>query len=140
MIPRRSWHGSCQAPLLAWADSMSEAGMRAHGSTSRLWGPVRARIASWLHARAPGHHEAEFGMSWCAGFGGEFWKGYRSVLPQDPGACPALPLALPPRFAAAVALAFWGSQAAVTGGLWLRCVLRRLPRSGAPLAARAVPA
>ena len=33
-----------------------------------------------------GHHEAEFGMSWCAGFSSEFWKGYHSVLPKDPGA------------------------------------------------------
>ena len=32
-----------------------------------------------------GHHEAEFGMSWCAGFGPGFWKGYRSVLPEAPG-------------------------------------------------------
>ena len=32
-----------------------------------------------------GHHEAEFGMSWCAGFGPGFWRGYRSVLPEAPG-------------------------------------------------------
>ena len=32
-----------------------------------------------------GHHEAEFGMSWCAGFSGSFWEGYRSVIPEDPG-------------------------------------------------------
>ncbi|KAK9845281.1 hypothetical protein WJX81_002192 [Elliptochloris bilobata] len=32
-----------------------------------------------------GHHEAEFGMSWCAGFSGDFWKGYHSVLPKEPG-------------------------------------------------------
>ena len=31
------------------------------------------------------HHEAEFGMSWCASFGAGFWKGYRSVLPESPG-------------------------------------------------------
>jgi protein-ribulosamine 3-kinase len=30
-----------------------------------------------------GHHEAEFGMSWCAGFGGKFWEGYHSVVPRD---------------------------------------------------------
>ena len=32
-----------------------------------------------------GHHEAEFGMSWCANFGPEFWAGYRSLIPEDPG-------------------------------------------------------
>ena len=32
-----------------------------------------------------GHHEAEWGMSWCASFGGQFWEGYRSLIPEDPG-------------------------------------------------------
>lgn len=32
-----------------------------------------------------GHHEAEFGMSWCAGFSGTFWTAYHSVLPKAPG-------------------------------------------------------
>lgn len=31
------------------------------------------------------HHEAEFGMSWCANFGNEFWRGYRSVIPESQG-------------------------------------------------------
>ena len=31
------------------------------------------------------HHEAEFGMSWCANFGHDFWRGYRSIIPEDPG-------------------------------------------------------
>ncbi|CAK9018427.1 Protein-ribulosamine 3-kinase [Durusdinium trenchii] len=31
-----------------------------------------------------GHHEAEFGMSWCAGFNGDFWSGYREVIPEAP--------------------------------------------------------
>jgi protein-ribulosamine 3-kinase len=29
--------------------------------------------------------QAEFGMSWCAGFSGEFWRGYHSVIPKEPG-------------------------------------------------------
>lgn len=32
-----------------------------------------------------GHAEAEFGMSWCAGFGRDFWEAYHAVLPRDPG-------------------------------------------------------
>lgn len=32
-----------------------------------------------------GHHEAEWGMAWCAGFGPQFWEGYRSLIPQDEG-------------------------------------------------------
>eukprot|EP00978_Attheya_sp_CCMP212_P003550 scaffold7454_cov53-Attheya_sp.AAC.6 len=32
-----------------------------------------------------GHHEAEWGMSWCASFGRGFWDGYRSVIPEDEG-------------------------------------------------------
>ncbi|PHU29212.1 Protein-ribulosamine 3-kinase, chloroplastic [Capsicum chinense] len=32
-----------------------------------------------------GHNEAEFGMSWCAGFGGDFYKAYFEVMPAQPG-------------------------------------------------------
>ena len=32
-----------------------------------------------------GHAEAEFGMSWCASFGADFWRGYRSLIPEAPG-------------------------------------------------------
>ncbi|KAF8062042.1 protein-ribulosamine 3-kinase [Scenedesmus sp. PABB004] len=31
-----------------------------------------------------GHHEAEFGMSWCAGLSADFWASYRAVLPPAP--------------------------------------------------------
>lgn len=31
-----------------------------------------------------GHHEAEFGMSWCGGFGPGFWEGYHEVIPRAP--------------------------------------------------------
>lgn len=31
-----------------------------------------------------GHHEAEWGMAWCAGFNGQFWAGYREVIPKAP--------------------------------------------------------
>jgi len=30
-----------------------------------------------------GHHEAEWGMSWCAGFNGDFWRGYHELLPKE---------------------------------------------------------
>lgn len=33
-----------------------------------------------------GHSEAEFGMSWCAGFSGDFWRAYRHVIPKAQGA------------------------------------------------------
>ncbi|XP_027108236.1 protein-ribulosamine 3-kinase, chloroplastic-like isoform X2 [Coffea arabica] len=32
-----------------------------------------------------GHCEAEFGMSWCAGFGGSFYNAYFEVMPKQPG-------------------------------------------------------
>ena len=32
-----------------------------------------------------GHHEAEWGMSWCASLGPAFWEGYRELIPEDPG-------------------------------------------------------
>ncbi len=32
-----------------------------------------------------GHHEAEWGMSWCASFPPLFWKGYREIIPKDDG-------------------------------------------------------
>ena len=31
-----------------------------------------------------GHHEAEWGMSWCASLGGGFWAGYRELIPEAP--------------------------------------------------------
>ncbi|GFP98535.1 protein-ribulosamine 3-kinase chloroplastic [Phtheirospermum japonicum] len=32
-----------------------------------------------------GHNEAEFGMSWCAGFGGSFYNAYFEVMPKQHG-------------------------------------------------------
>lgn len=32
-----------------------------------------------------GHHEAEFGMSWCAGLNSSFWDAYHEVIPRQPG-------------------------------------------------------
>lgn len=32
-----------------------------------------------------GHHEAEFGMAWCAGFSPAFWEAYHEVIPKAPG-------------------------------------------------------
>lgn len=32
-----------------------------------------------------GHHEAEFGMSWCAGFSPAFWSAYHELIPKAPG-------------------------------------------------------
>jgi len=32
-----------------------------------------------------GHHEAEFGMSWCAGFGRQFWDAYFAIIPKADG-------------------------------------------------------
>mmetsp|Transcript_3261 Transcript_3261/g.9846 ORF Transcript_3261/g.9846 Transcript_3261/m.9846 type:complete len:344 (+) Transcript_3261:1161-2192(+) len=31
-----------------------------------------------------GHHEAEWGMSWCASLGPSFWAGYRELIPEAP--------------------------------------------------------
>ena len=31
-------------------------------------------------------------MSWCAGFGPQFWEGYRSIIPQDDGFLDRKPL------------------------------------------------
>ena len=31
-----------------------------------------------------GHHEAEWGMSWCASLGPQFWEGYRELIPEAP--------------------------------------------------------
>jgi len=39
-----------------------------------------------------GHHEAEWGMSWCASLGNSFWDGYRSLIPQDEGFLQRKPL------------------------------------------------
>lgn len=34
---------------------------------------------------ATGHHEAEFGMQWCAGFTADFWQAYHEMIPKAPG-------------------------------------------------------
>lgn len=34
-----------------------------------------------------GHSEADFGMSWCAGFSSAFYDAYFRVLPKAPGQC-----------------------------------------------------
>ncbi|CDF39151.1 unnamed protein product [Chondrus crispus] len=31
-----------------------------------------------------GHHEADFGMSWCGGFASGFWEGYHDLIPRAP--------------------------------------------------------
>jgi len=41
-----------------------------------------------------GHHEAEWGMSWCAGLTNSFWEGYRSLIPEDKGFVDRKPLYL----------------------------------------------
>lgn len=37
-----------------------------------------------------GHSEADFGMSWCAGFSSAFYDAYHRVLPKAPGQSLAL--------------------------------------------------
>jgi len=32
-----------------------------------------------------GHAEADFGMSWCAGFDKGFWDAYNAIIPKEPG-------------------------------------------------------
>lgn len=36
-------------------------------------------IFGWPLLELDGHNEAEFGMSWCAGFGGSFYNAYFEV-------------------------------------------------------------
>ena len=37
-------------------------------------------IVALLFYSVDGHSEAEFGMSWCAGFGGSFYNSYFEVI------------------------------------------------------------
>lgn len=46
---------------------------------------VEGKPAIFDPATYYGHHEAEFGMSWCAGFTGDFWRAYHEVIPKAPG-------------------------------------------------------
>ena len=58
-----------------WSGNVS--GVREHdGSTN---------VVIFDPATYYGHHEAEFGMSWCAGFNATFWSGYREYVPKDVG-------------------------------------------------------
>lgn len=51
-----------------------------------VWQPSlvsgKAHGLSW---DAAGHHEADFGMQWCAGFTGDFWQAYHEIIPKAPG-------------------------------------------------------
>ena len=56
-----------------------------------LWSANIGSVAGWPLLVNPssyfGHHEAEWGMSWCAGpfFGSEFWAGYDDLIPKANG-------------------------------------------------------
>jgi fructosamine-3-kinase len=54
-----------------------------------LWsgniGTVGGKPAVFDPAVYYGHHEAEFGMSWCAGFNGQFREAYHAKIPKAPG-------------------------------------------------------
>ncbi|KAG2491705.1 hypothetical protein HYH03_009868 [Edaphochlamys debaryana] len=54
-----------------------------------LWsgniGAVGEEPAVFDPATYYGHHEAEFGMSWCAGFSPEFYRAYHELIPRAPG-------------------------------------------------------
>jgi len=54
-----------------------------------LWsgniGAVKGKPCIFDPAVYFGHHEAEWGMSWCASLSPAFFKGYRSVIPKDDG-------------------------------------------------------
>ena len=54
-----------------------------------LWsgniGTVQGKPSVFDPAVYYGHHEAEFGMSWCAGFSPAFWEAYHARIPKAPG-------------------------------------------------------
>lgn len=54
-----------------------------------LWsgniGTVNGKPSVFDPAVYHGHSEAEFGMSWCAGFSSDFWRSYHEVMPKAPG-------------------------------------------------------
>ncbi|KAH1256178.1 Protein-ribulosamine 3-kinase, chloroplastic [Glycine max] len=54
--------------------------LRIVGSTTQL-----SCIPRIIRCKLDGHSEAEFGMSWCAGFGGSFYNSYFEVMPKQPG-------------------------------------------------------
>lgn len=80
-------------PLLLWSSLVLHSlGEQAHWrAAGRRSSAPRAPLCPTLPRctppppRAPGHHEAEFGMSWCAGFSGDFWRAYHEVIPRAPG-------------------------------------------------------
>jgi len=57
-----------------------------HGN---LWNANIASVGGWPTLFDPasyyGHHEAEWGLKWCADLGPDFWKGYRQLIPKDQG-------------------------------------------------------
>jgi len=57
-----------------------------HGDLwSGNYAAVDGRPAIFDPATYYGHHEAEFGMSWCASFGPAFWNAYHDLIPKAPG-------------------------------------------------------
>ncbi|KAH1241027.1 Protein-ribulosamine 3-kinase, chloroplastic [Glycine max] len=62
-------------------------GSRKHSSIKLH--PQNYWVLSWsskfFHSGVNANIEAEFGMSWCAGFGGSFYNSYFEVMPKQPG-------------------------------------------------------
>lgn len=48
-------------------------------------GNARGGVTIFDPAVYYGHHEAEFGMSWCASFTSDFWTAYRRHVPKEAG-------------------------------------------------------
>ena len=55
---------------------------KALAETTRLMGTVNALTSLFIFVLpfVDGHNEAEFGMSWCAGFGSSFYNSYFEVF------------------------------------------------------------
>mmetsp|Transcript_992 Transcript_992/g.2829 ORF Transcript_992/g.2829 Transcript_992/m.2829 type:complete len:485 (+) Transcript_992:39-1493(+) len=71
-------------------DVMSSGGVKPSTLHGDLWsGNAGAlsdgRAVIFDPATYYGHHEAEFGMSWCAGFSRSFWDAYHRIIPRAPG-------------------------------------------------------
>lgn len=96
---RRNRHGETLKAQLLWRNSycaIVEAQVRPSLLHGDLWSGNMTGVkeGGWAildPATYYGHSEAEFGMSWCAGFDRSFWDGYFEVLPPAPGTCVFLP-------------------------------------------------
>ena len=83
--------GRVRHVLVCWLQRQLLGGLPIHHPRRQryflaIWGEFSSQLCSIRQLGWHKHSSARLGMSWCAGFSGSFWEGYRSIIPEDTSA------------------------------------------------------